>query len=477
MTAKQAGAQQGRSRNWVKHIARIVIWWLSLGYVIQHNSGMTGLAFLTVFFLLSSWKKLGKIVILAVVVGLLCSLFPILEIPAGIFAVIGIALKFKFLLRNWRPLVVGLYTYGIYAFVLIMTKTVGLIAYLASSRAAEAFASSGQIDASVPFYIQLLPYIVTGVLAFFLHRMVLWLYRHDYDTDTAFGIMGITPLIAVGFLLPFLKGLDTDIDVDLSDFDADDIADSISDGLGDLLPDTDTPDADDLGDLLPDTSPADIDADAADADSTSFRDLVDTGKAVTGTLSDTFGDDLPDGFDNVDTFFTDLQSMQHTGDTVLSSLQSLGDAQDLGEAFWSSVDSIPAPVQAGMAVAAAAAAHKLDNEEMVFRISGLGKLKTRQIDDTHAVLLGAGDCKFGEIVFDPRNNCERIKLENGMLYIINYNTGKIRDGVGHTLGYVKKDDGGMLALTNSKQQPLGTYLPNGTFYNPVHQMTARLETT
>ena len=459
-----AGEPANRSRNWPKHIAWIVIWWLSLGFVIQHNSGMMGLGFLTVFFLLSSWKKLGKIVILAIAVGLLCTLLPFLEPVALLVGAIGLLMKARFLIRNWRPLVVGLYTYGVYAFVLIMTKTVGLIAYLASSRVAEAFASpsSGIIDPNIPLYIQALPYLVTGVLAFFLHRMVLWLYQHDYDTDTAFGIMGITPLIAVGFILPFLKGFD----MDTSDLDAGDIADKFSDEVNDLL---DTSDADAGGDLLPDTSDA---AAADDADSTSLRDIVDLARTAIAT----FPDALPDGFDNVDTYLSDFQSMQDTGDTVLSSLASLGNAQDLDQVFWDTVDSIPAPVHAGMAVAAAAAAHKLDNEEMVFRISGLGKLKTRPIDDTHAVLLGAGDCKFGEIIFDPRNNCERIKLENGMLYIINYNTGKIRDGVGHTLGYVKKDENGMLALTNSDQQPLGTYLPNGAFYNPVHQMTARLET-
>lgn len=463
MKAKESDNEQTKhSRNWSKHAAWIVIWWLSLGFVIQHNSGTMGLAFLTVFFLVSTWKKLGKIVILAIIVGILCALMPFLETVAVVVGIIGMILKGRFLIRNWRPLLVGLYAYGVYGFILIMTKTIGLITYLASSRTAEAFASSGQLDASVPLYIQLLPYIFTGMLAFLLHRMVLWLYRHDYDTDTAFGIMGITPLIVVGFVMPFLKGLDTDFDIDLSDLSADDI------------------DTDAVDDLLPDTSELDvdtgIDADASDTDDLSIRDVVNTSKSVSQTLVDNFGDELPEGFDNVDTFLTDLQSMQNTGNTILSSIQNLQDAQSLGDAFWSSINSIPAPVQAAMAVAAAAASFKMDEDEMVFRISGLGKLKAKRIDDTHAVLLGAENCQLGEITFNEQDNCERIKLNNGIAYIINYKTGRILDSFGHTLGYIQKDSTGALSLTNKDQQSLGTYLPNGRFFNPLHQMTARLET-
>ena len=128
MKAKESDNEQTkRSRNWSKHVVWIVIWWLSLGFVIQHNSGTMGLAFLTVFFLISTWKKLGKIVILAIIVGVLCALIPFLETVAVVVGIIGMILKGRFLIRNWRPLLVGLYAYGVYGFILIMTKTIGLI--------------------------------------------------------------------------------------------------------------------------------------------------------------------------------------------------------------------------------------------------------------------------------------------------------------------------------------------------------------
>jgi len=420
-------------RNQLKHYAWIGFWWLSLGFVIQHNSGMAGLAFLALFFLVSTWRKLGKIVILAIVVGVLCSLIPFLVYVAWVVGAIGLLLKGRFLIRNWRPLLVGLYTYGVYGFVLVMTKTVGLIAYLFSSRTAEAFASSGQIDSSYPLIIKLLPYIFTGVLAFLLHRMVQWLYRHDYDTDTAFGIMGVTPLIVVGFVMPFLKA---DMDIDLDDIDLDDIGDFLSSG-----------------------SDAGVDVDA-DTDGFSSEDLTVAGKTIgKAVLSDSF-DDIPSSFWNsTDTFITNLHG-----------------AQDIGDALWSSINDIPPQVHAAMAVAAAGATFALDQQEMIFRIKGIGKLKVKRIDETHAELLGADDCRLGKIIFDKTGSREYIKMDDGNMYVVNYDTGKICDKKGSIVGMVQKDSTGSIAIRDSRQHELGSYRLDGKFVDAMNRLAGNLGT-
>jgi len=425
MVSENAGNMQSYlNRNWVKHYAWIGLWWISLGYVVKNNSAMAGLAFLGIFFLLSTWRKLGKTVFLAIVVGLLCTLFPFLEPVAFAVGLICVLMKFHFLIRNWRPLLVGLYTYGVYGFVLILTKTVGLITYVFSGRMAEAFASSGQIDGSYPLIFQALPFVFTGVLAFFLHKMVRWLYQHNYDTDSAFGIMGITPLLVVGFVLPFIKFMDADYSFD---FD--------KDGIDDL------------------TSSADSDA---DADGLTSRDVIDAGK----NLANNYMDDIPDGVpDEIDSFITELQG-----------------SQDMDTAFWSSIQDIPPQVHAAMAAAAAMAVMHADKKERVFHISGVGKVKVHSIDDTHAELLGAGDCQLGTIFFDKRNACERINLSNGNMYIINYRTGKIRDGKGHILGWVNKGSRGNIELTNRDHKPIGVYESDGRFIGSDNRMTGVLDT-
>ena len=207
-----------------KHYFWVMLWWLSLGYVIMENAALPGVFFLVFFFMITSWKALRMAIFLPIIIGAICSVFPFLTSVVFVVGIMGTLLKIRFLLRNWRALLVGMYAYGVYALILVMTKTAGLVTYLFS------------VNLSLSLLMTMgLSFGFAGILTLELNSLLKWLYRHNYTTDTAFGIMGVTPLLLIGFILPLLKFADNELSFDAFDADEADI-DSNDEGTLDRLP-------------------------------------------------------------------------------------------------------------------------------------------------------------------------------------------------------------------------------------------------
>ncbi len=135
-------------------------------------------------------------------------------------------LKIRFLWNNWRALLVGMYAYGVYLLVVLFNnffynyaviKTAGKIIgfFEAGSEAAVFLIGENGVETTQNMVLygtnaaHIASYALPLVLTIVFHLLLRWLYAHGYSTDRAFHIMGLTPLIMMAFVLPFLK-----IDID-----------------------------------------------------------------------------------------------------------------------------------------------------------------------------------------------------------------------------------------------------------------------
>ena len=159
----------------ISHYVYLLIWGGSMCVACVPGFGIIlGLGFLFIFFLITTSKVLKNILLVAIVSVILAPLFPML----GPLAFLLILMKAGSLIRNWRALLVGLYAY--FGYIILM-----LIGSLA------------------------LPIVGMGVCTLIFtvmfHKMLKWLYRNGYDTNRAFAVIGLTPLILMSAILPFLK--------------------------------------------------------------------------------------------------------------------------------------------------------------------------------------------------------------------------------------------------------------------------------
>ena len=191
-----------------KHYVFLLIWGLTLTFALFKHSLWLGVAFMFGFFLISVFKILDTMIIttiIAFVLTLILEIFfpPTAVIFTGLFVVM-LLLRAKFLIQNWRALVAGLYTYGVYLFVVVANA----VLYKASG-AGFVMMICGIFSADAARYGSFTSLIIAGVLAMFLtrglSRKFSWLYSHGYDTNRALLIMGLTPLIVISIILPFLK--------------------------------------------------------------------------------------------------------------------------------------------------------------------------------------------------------------------------------------------------------------------------------
>ncbi|MBQ7705436.1 MAG: DUF3659 domain-containing protein [Selenomonadaceae bacterium] len=137
--------------------------------------------YLFFFFLVTTYKYLGKMLTTCVIVGILCGIFPPLALVLTVASMLFILLKIKFLFQNWRALLIGGYAY------------VGGLLITLNLRGS----SSEEI------------FIVALIATLIFNKLVQNLYQRGYETDRAFSIIGITPFTVLTFILPFLK-----VDVD-----------------------------------------------------------------------------------------------------------------------------------------------------------------------------------------------------------------------------------------------------------------------
>lgn len=192
----------------VKHYVFLLIWGLTLTFALFKHSLWLGIVFILGFFLMSMFKILKSMIIGMIVAAILTMILEIIFPPTaliflGLF-ILMLLFRAKFLIQNWRALVAGLYTYGVYLFVTIANA----ILYKASG-AGFAMMIVGIFSADAARNGSFVSLIVAGLIAFFLtrglNRKFSWLYSHGYDTERALLIMGITPMIVLSIILPFLK--------------------------------------------------------------------------------------------------------------------------------------------------------------------------------------------------------------------------------------------------------------------------------
>ena len=190
-----------------RHYMWLFLWWFCLYYAIAKGSMASSLAFLVIFFISCTYKTLFR----SVLIGLACAFLaniPFLNLVLMGIGLICILLRAKFLLSNWRVLFVGLYAYGVHFCMLLANSFRSLIngaekAMLGANMSGiETAASAAQTASDVITFSGIL---IATVMTLILHFMIRWLYKHNYSTERAFLIMGLTPLIVGATLFPFIS--------------------------------------------------------------------------------------------------------------------------------------------------------------------------------------------------------------------------------------------------------------------------------
>lgn len=161
--------------NKTMHAGFLVLYFIAL--VLSGTSPLFAAGAALAFFLVTSFQVLKMIVVLAVIIGGLCVLFPFLAPVAFILAVVFFVMRIRFIIRNIYAILAGAYVYGLLA--AFGASHIGLLGYAA--------------------------YVLAAAAVLVLHVILKWLYRMGYTTKQAFGIMGLVPLLVVAFVLPFLK--------------------------------------------------------------------------------------------------------------------------------------------------------------------------------------------------------------------------------------------------------------------------------
>lgn len=157
------------------HAGFLALYFIAL--VLAGTSPLFAAGAALAFFLVTSFQVLKMIVVLAVMIGGLCVLFPFLAPVAFILAVVFFVMRIRFIIRNIYAILAGAYVYGLLA--AFGASHIGLLGYAA--------------------------YALAAAAVLVLHVILKWLYRMGYTTKQAFGIMGLMPLLVVAFVLPFLK--------------------------------------------------------------------------------------------------------------------------------------------------------------------------------------------------------------------------------------------------------------------------------
>ena len=205
-----------------KHYLFLAVWWLSLGFALDTNSAVLGLVLSFLFFAVTSIKVVKKSILIMLIVFVVTAIFPPLGLVVGILALIFFLLRITFVIENWRALTVGLYAYGIYLLVvvfnaffyetIVVQATVRIVDFFSAGgeTAVETFGQQGvdAVNATTAFMkeaIHVGAYVFPLFLAFGFHRLLGWLYKHGYSTNRAFQVIGLTPLVVMAIVLPFLK--------------------------------------------------------------------------------------------------------------------------------------------------------------------------------------------------------------------------------------------------------------------------------
>lgn len=406
-----------------------------MGYALDEKSVLLGILISIAFFFLTTFKVLGKLLILMAIVFLLSVIFPPIAALIAALSFIFVLLRIKFLVENWRALFVGMYAYGIYLLVVlfnnffynhIVLKTAGKIAQFFMSGSPEAINMIGQsgVNASheAAIYgsmtLHIAAYIFPGMLTLIFHRLLCWLYRHGYSTDRAFYVMGLTPLLIVAFILPFLK-------IDINGHEI--FHGSFSDGI-DALDGIDGIDG---------------------IDSIDGIDGIDSTDDIGNSLSLKSDMELPSG----------VQTMLNHANI------------DIGSMLDGHVQTISPAIEASVASAASRGVFLVDGHikrtgESFTLCGENGSMQTIQyVTDDHAVIKDADGHSIGSISLDTKNEREEVQLAEGVSYTIDKTNGTIINADGRLLGKIKDGQNGDRLLVNDKDEVIRKYQADGFILN------------
>jgi len=433
-------AIEKRQFTW-KHYAWLTVWWLSLGYTLEEKGILLGLFVSVAFFFLTTFKVLGKLFILMTIVFVLSAIFPLIGTLVAAASVIFFLLRIRFVINNWRALLVGMYAYGAYLLVVLFNNffyghiVVKIAKYTfrffgdVFPEVANILGQSGvsflqQTTVDSAMFLHIAAYIFPGILTLIFHRLLCWLYRHGYSTDRAFLVMGLTPLLMMAFILPFLK-----LNIDGHEI----FHGSFSDGI-------DTMDA---------------------------MDGIDGIDAIDGVD----GIDGIDSIDGADDMGTSLSLKSDLG--LPSGMQTMLEHAniDIGSMLDGHVQTISPAIEASVAAAASRGIFLVDEHlkktgESFTLYGENGSMQTIQyVTDDHLVIRDAAGQSIGSIALDKDNERETVQLADGLSYTIDKTNGTIVDADGKLLGQIKDGSNGDRLLVNGNDEVIRKYQADGFILN------------
>ena len=404
----------GKGTYTLKHYLFLLVWWLSLGFALDTNSAILGLALSFIFFAMTAMNVLKKSILIMLAVFILTAIFPPLGFAVACLALIFFLMRITFVIDNWRGLTVGLFAYGIYLIVVIFNsffyETIVVQATLrvvdffnaGGETAVETFGQQGvdAVNATTGFIKEALhvgSYVLPLFLAFFFHRLLGWLYDHGYTTDRAFYVIGLTPLVIMAIVLPFLK-------IDLG------------------------------GDTL-----------------------------FSGSLAD--GTDGVSGIDGVNnTIHVPTVEMPSQVTTIMDVANV-----DMGSWFVDNAAALSPAIESSMATLAVrgiyVGAEKYEGKIGFQTLFSGGVQTIREDDENHTTIKNEKGENISEIIYDESTDTDRILLEDGNELIFTKASGTILDKDGHLMGRIKENPDGDKVLVSRDDKVIRTYSQDGTIKN------------
>lgn len=353
-----------------KHYVYLALWGGSLFLACTPAVGwVLGLSFLVIFFLVTTFKIMKKLILVflaTLIVGgfLINILGKIAAVILIVLPIVSIFLKINFLRKHWKALRIGFYAY--FGYIAIM-------------------AIDGIFGAALPIIGML---IGAAIFTNFFHDLLIDIYQEGYDTDKAFAIVGLTPIIVLSIILPFLK-----IDV---------FGMTVFDGIA------------------PDNADIDIHKDISLA-TKSIDTLIPEADVKLAMKAAVKLANLPDSDINVNVKLGDLIKLS---------------GFDIGQIV--NVPVLSHALEASLATSAAYGVFKVERyeKECAVRNEDGTVLIISPVDEVHSIIKNQDGQQIGDIYFDSANGVETVKLSNGFIYSIIQSTGYVLDYEGNFLGRI-----------------------------------------
>lgn len=366
-----------------EHYFYLVLWGGSMFLACTPAFGwIWGLLFLTLFFLVTTFKVMKKLILvflLTFIIGglLIKFLGEIAAVILIVLPIVSIFLKINFLRKHWKALKVGFYAY--FGYVIIM-------------------ALAGTFGATLPVIGMFI-----GALIFtkIFHDYLKELYKEGYDTDKAFAIIGLTPIIILSLVLPFLK-----IDV---------LGLPIFDGI----------------------APDDVSYDM-------HKGVSLTSKVIYELIPE----------EDVKFAMEKVVNLTNSTDIDVNQNVELSDFIKLSGFDINEIINVPVmshALEAAFSFSAAYGVFKVssyENDCTIWNEDGTFEIIS-PVDAVHSVIKNQDGDKIGDIYLDRENNLETVKLSNGFIFSVHQTTGNVFDAEGNLLGKITEDSEGTKILCDN----------------------------